>query len=126
MWHYQKWVSAVIVVSNKIRIVDELFTSKYIILGCESICVWNQCFNIFMIINKIVWNTILVTTMVIYWTVHNLSIIQMYFLIFFGADDFINLFTSNIRLNFFISYNRFPWKDLEVLEKWLENLNLWD
>ena len=50
----------------------------------------------------------------------------MYFLIFFGADDFINLFTSNIRLNFFISYNRFPWKDLEVLEKWLENLNLWD
>ena len=49
----------------------------------------------------------------------------MYFLIFFGAD-FINLFTSNVGLTFFISFIRFPWKDSEVLEKWLENLNLWD
>ena len=54
----------------------------------------------FMEINKIVWNTILVTTIVIYSTVHNLFIIQMYFFIFFGAD-FINLFTSDKNLYFF-------------------------
>ena len=40
--------------------------------------------------------------------------------------DFINLITSNIRLKFFISFIRFPWKDPEVLEKWLEILNLRD
>ena len=28
MWHCRKWVGAVIVVSNNIQIVDELFTSK--------------------------------------------------------------------------------------------------
>ena len=28
MWHYRKWASAVIVVSNEIRIVDKLSTSK--------------------------------------------------------------------------------------------------
>ena len=63
------------------------------------------------------------TTIVIYWRVYNLSIIHIYFFIFFGAD-FINLFTSNINLKIFIFYIRFPWNDPEVLEKWLENLNL--
>ena len=76
--------------------------------------------------NKIVWNTIFVNTIVIYWTVHNLSIIQMYFFIFFFGADFINLFTSNILLKFVVSCIRFLWKDLEVLEKWLETQNLRD
>ena len=42
MWHYQKWVGAVIVVSNEIRILDELFTSK--LLGYELINVYEITF----------------------------------------------------------------------------------
>ena len=45
MWHYRKWVGAVIVVSSEVRIVDELYTST--LLGYESICVWNHCFYYF-------------------------------------------------------------------------------
>ena len=45
---------------------------------------------------------------------------------FFVEADFINLSAFNIHLKFFIPFVRFPWKDPNLLEQWLENLNLRD